>query len=196
MTVTIPVIAGTLLAAVLGYAVSTLGGDDGGGGGTGGGAGDARSAGVAQAAAGNLKAIAARSLPDLRCTVTAAPAGGRVVENAACVPKAAGAPDIERVTLTLFSDREQLDRLYDRSRAVAGAAATGGAAGCSPGPWFKDAGRTQQGGRRFCSTGAPGARIVWTADDALVLADAGATSAPELERWWAGRRNLQAAPQG
>jgi hypothetical protein len=176
---------------VLGYFVSTLGGDEGGG--TGG--GGARPAGAAQQASGSLRAIAARSLPDLRCTVTPAPSGGRVRENAGCVPKTAGAPDIERVTLTLFSDREQLDSLYDRSRAVAGAAVTGAAAGCSPGPWYKDAARTKQGGRRFCSTGAPGARIVWTANDALVLADAGATSAPELESWWATRRNLQPAPR-
>ena len=192
MTVTIPVIAATILAAGVGYGVSTLGGDDEGGG------GDAATAGAGArpASSGSLREIAASGLPDLRCTVTSAPGGGGVVENAACVPKTAGTPPIERVTLTLFSNRQQLDSLYERSLAIAGDAARGGAAGCSPGPWFKDAAQSQPGGRRFCSSGAPGARIVWTANDALVLADAGAASAQPLQSWWITRRNLRPAGQG
>jgi hypothetical protein len=118
-----------------------------------------------------------------------------VLENASCQPRTAGAPDIERVTLSLLAGREQLDGLYDRSRALAGDAATSGAGVCSPGPWFTDAARTKPGGRRFCTAGPPRARIVWTVNDSRVLAEAAAAGAPALEEWWSSRRNLRAGAQ-
>jgi hypothetical protein len=40
---------------------------------------------------------------------------------------------------------------------------------------------------------AGGSRLVWTADDALVLADARGADAAKLARWWVGHRHLRPA---
>src|SRR5439155_112709 len=90
-----------VVAAGGGYAASQLGGSGGGGGK---GAASATAAGGIKALAAKdpLRAVIAKNLPDVQCSVTRAPAGGAVVENALCVPSNAGARSITRLNLTMF----------------------------------------------------------------------------------------------
>ncbi len=189
-----------LLAAVAGYAASTLiGGDaDAGPGGTPVGAdADADAAVVGSA----LRAIVAKSLPELRCTVTRAPAGGPVLENAGCSPRKAGAPALRQVTLTLLPTKPALDALFDNARALTPGAAVRTPGDCRPdlpwggfGRWFRGADLSQLGGRMFCfipSAAAREPRIVWTVEDSLVLAEASAADSSALGDWWIRRRHLR-----
>jgi hypothetical protein len=195
---TLAVVGCALVAAVIGYALSTLGGD---GGGEGAGATRASTAaGGSTAGGGPLRTIADRDLADLRCTVTSAAPGGQVVANAACAPVKAGGAPVRRVSLTLFSDRAALRGLYDRSRTLAGGAAVSTSGDCRGGVggygrWSAVADGTRTGGRMFClARGTTGeSRIVWTADDALVLAEATAPDAARLAGWWVDHRGLRPA---
>ena len=178
LTVTLPVVAVTLVAGIVGYVIASGGGgsDDGGG---------AQQAGAAPTSANPLRAIAVRDLRDLRCTVTPAAGGADVLAIAECVPKTAQGAAARRVSLTLFSSRQALDQIFSRSLALAG----GGASGCPTGRWYSDAAGTRPGGRSFCGPG--GVRIVWTDEDALVLAEAAGPRPDRLAAWWQDRRDLR-----
>jgi Protein kinase domain len=183
------VIAGcVLLAAVVGYvASSTLGGDEDGGG------------GPAEASAGTpLGAVLARSVPELRCAVRPASPGAGPLETAACVPRSAGAAPIDRLTVTRFSSREGLDRLYRAGRTLVPDPAAQRRGDCRPdlpwggrGAWPLTADGTVDGGRMFCFTRAGRPAIVWTVNDSLVLADATAANSSDLGAWWTRRRHLR-----
>jgi hypothetical protein len=195
------VVACALVAAVIGYTLSTLGGD--GGEDEGPDATRASTAAAGSAAGGGpLRTIANRDLADLRCTVTPAAPGGPVVANARCVPEKAGGAPVRRVSLTLFSDRSALRGLYERSRSLAGGAAVSTPGDCRGGGggygrWSAVADGTRTAGRMFCLPGGSGttgeSRIVWTADDALVLTEATATDAARLAGWWVDHRGLRPA---
>src|SRR5207247_10973525 len=73
----------------------------------------------ALAAKDPLRAVIAKNLPDVQCSVTRAPAGGAVVENALCVPSNAGARSITRLNLTMFRDGAALNQVYESARALA-----------------------------------------------------------------------------
>jgi len=172
-------VAVTLVAGIVGYVIASGGGgsDDGGG---------AQQAGAAAPASANpLRAITDRDLRDLRCTVTPAAGGADVLANAECVPKTAQGAAARRVSLTLFSSRQALDQIFSRSQALAG----GGASGCPTGRWYSDAAGTRPGGRSFCGPG--GVRIVWTDEDALVLAEAAGPRPDRLAAWWQDHRDLR-----
>jgi serine/threonine-protein kinase len=183
-------------AAVGGYALSrtTGGGND-------------QSPGPARAAApGGIRALAARdplraviakNLPDVQCAVTRAPAGGAVVENATCVPRTAGDRSLGRLTLTLFADREALNRLYEAARALVQDPAVRRRSDCGPDRPYGGHGRWSTGGARagkmFCEPRAGRPRVVWTVDESKVLGEATAADSTELGAWWVSSRYLRAA---
>jgi hypothetical protein len=196
------IIAATLVAIAAGYAASTLIGGSGGGGST---AGQPAAGARARAlvAKDPMKAIVAGQLGDLRCAVSQAPPGGQVQERAECVPKTAGRPPIQGLTLTSFATRDDLNGLFGGSRALTRDPAVALSGSCGPdgpwggqGRWFLDAQRTEPGGRMFCHTadqGGGGGRptVVWTIDGARLLAQATASDSRDLGAWWVRTRNLR-----
>jgi hypothetical protein len=125
-----------------------------------------------------------------------------VVANAACIPESGGGAPVRRVSLTLFSDRAALQGLYDRSRSLAGGAAVSTPGDCRRGEggygrWSAGQGGSRTAGRMFCLAASGGttgeSRIVWTSDDALVLAEARAPDGARLAGWWVGHRGLRPA---
>jgi serine/threonine-protein kinase len=175
-----------LVAAVIGFAVaSQVGGD-----------GEQRTtqagADAATASGGALQDIVSRGLPDLACTVRAAPPGGQVVENATCRPKGGGEP--ARLTLARFSSTAALDGLFDRARALTADAVVRRPGDCGPdGPWGGQ-GRWA-GGRMFCSgasdgTGGTNPSVSWTVARSRVLAQATGTTSADLGAWWVSHRDL------
>jgi hypothetical protein len=191
-----------VVAGVAGYIASTLVGGKGSPSGATAPAVAAAGGGSSQGAAsakGTLGAIAARNLPDLRCSITAAAAGGPTLEHATCTPIKAGSPAITRVALTSFADKAGLDRFYANALALVNDPAARRPADCRPdlawggrGRWFRDTDLTVPGGRMFCFTaGQP--TIVWTVNGVLILAQAAASSSSELGAWWARERLLMAA---
>jgi serine/threonine-protein kinase len=186
LTVTLPVVAVTIVAGIVGYIIASGGGGDD--------SGEGQQAGAAAATTAEpLRAIADRDLRDQRCTTTSIAGGADVLANATCVPKEAQGAAARRVSLTLFSSREALDQVFLRSRRLA-QNSTSGAAGCPTGRWYRDAAGTRPGGRSFCGPG--GVRIVWTDEDALVLAEAVGPRPDRLAAWWQDRRDLKAGNQG
>jgi len=188
LTVTLPVVAVTLVAGIVGYVIA-----NGGGGGDDDGGGAQQPGAAAPTTASPLRTIAERDLRDLRCTVTPAAGGADVLANAECVPKSAQDAAARRVSLTLFSSRQALDQIFSRSLALAGRDASG-ASGCPTGRWYRDAAGTRPGGRSFCGPG--GVRIVWTDEDALVLGEAAGPRPAQLAAWWQEHRDLEAGNQG
>jgi Protein kinase domain len=187
LTVTLPVVAVTLVAGIVGYVIAN------GGGGGDDGVGTEQTGAAATTSASPLRAIADRDLRDLRCTTTSVAGGADVVANATCVPKAAQGAAARRVSLTLFSSQQALNQLFLRSQGLARSSASN-AAGCPTGPWFRDAAGTRPAGRSFCGPG--GTQIVWTDEDALVLAQAAGPRADRLAAWWQEHRDLKAGNQG
>jgi hypothetical protein len=145
--------------------------------------------------------VAAKDLPDLRCTVTAGAAGAQVLEHASCIPADSGTPGVRTVALTRFATKEGLDQLYARAQTLVKDPASQRRAECRPdlpwggrGRWFKDADLTVTGGRMTCFTGEQ-PTILWTVTDALVLGQATAASGRDLGTWWA-RERLLSTPRG
>jgi serine/threonine protein kinase len=190
LTVTIPVVLCTIAAGVLGFIIAS-GGDNGSDdGATATTPGQAATPGTS--AAEPLRAIADRRLSSMRCTVSDAGGGAEVAGTASCTPQGGGSGQPRRVSLTLLTTREALDDFFRRTRALAagGTGGAGGAAGCPSGPWTSPGGGA---GRVFCAGGGT-PRVVWTVDDALVLADASGRRQGQLVTWWQQQRDLR--PQG
>jgi hypothetical protein len=186
----------TLLAGVGGYFASNANRGDDSGSSTG-----AQARADAAPVTRSLRSIAARDLPDFRCTVTPGPAGGTVAETAACTPKKAGTPPIRRVTLTRLSTKRALDQLYADTRAFTEDPAARRPGDCRPnrpwhgsGRWFAGGAGTAAAGRMFCATvggrAAAQPRIVWTVNAPLVMAEAFAPRSADLGAWWQRTRNL------
>ncbi|TML99532.1 MAG: serine/threonine protein kinase [Actinobacteria bacterium] len=184
-----------VVAAGGGYAASQLGGSGGGGGK---GAASATAAGGIKALAAKdpLRAVIAKNLPDVQCSVTRAPAGGAVVENALCVPSNAGARSITRLNLTMFRDGAALNQVYESARALAKDKGVRVRSDCRPDrPWSGHG--LWAGGRMFCETRnsrrrSNTARIVWTVGTSKVLGEATAASGANLGTWWLRWRDLRA----
>ncbi|HEX2103775.1 MAG TPA: serine/threonine-protein kinase [Solirubrobacteraceae bacterium] len=172
-----------LVAAVAGYATSALvdGGDDG--------RGSASAPVRADAAKDGLGAVIAAGLPGLRCTVTSAPPGGAVVENARCTPDARRTPGVSRVTLARFSSTAAMNDLYRSARRLSPDSSARLPGTCRPDVPWGGSGRWA-GGRMFCA-GAGRASITWTVDSLRVLATASGVRRFELGTWWLRERDLR-----
>jgi hypothetical protein len=181
-----------LVAALAGFAASTLIGGDGGG-------GDRSADARALARSNPLRGIVAQHLPGFRCAVTTAPAGAGVAQNAVCTPRRAGRAAVTRLTLARFEEQAAMDGLYARARRTSPDPAARRPGDCAAqgtwggfGRWF-DGGAV--GGRMFCARsgeGTPAERpeITWTVDDSLVLAHATGRSSADLGAFWLRRRAL------
>jgi hypothetical protein len=181
-----------LVAALAGFAASTLIGGDGGG-------GDRSADARALARSNPLRGIVAQHLPGFRCAVTTAPAGAGVAQNAVCTPRRAGRAAVTRLTLARFEEQAAMDGLYARARRTSPDPAARRPGDCAAqgtwggfGRWF-DGGAV--GGRMFCARsggGTPAERpeITWTVDDSLVLVHATGRSSADLGAFWLRRRAL------
>jgi serine/threonine protein kinase len=200
---TVAIVGAAVLAMVGGYVASNLGGGGGEDKGTQAVQPASKAGSATPAAAGPLGGLVTDGLPEFRCTVTQAAAGGQVLEHANCVPRVRDVPPIDRATITRFSSVQALDEFFERSRTLAGIRSRRSSEPCRPGPtwvgqgrWFTDRAGTEVGGRMFCSTPDEVApteepRIVWTVDSSTILGEASAPDPGDLFSWWTRERNLR-----